>query len=252
MGHGVHMNGAWYCSERCAGQQASSDVERASAREQVRTRALPRVKLGLLLVHQGVITPVQLREALAAQQRTGRRIGEEIVASRMADAHAVVRALAVQAGLPCLPLLEPTAARFCEELGANAVRALGVVPIGVDATLRRMKVACTAPVPRLALSALRELTGWTAEPFLVPDRTLVALTDTYAAMAEAEGRDQVVTREVAGAAIAEAAAGSDDAVVSQAACDPYLWVRVSNGEQARDLFIPTSQEAAWPAVHTSL
>ncbi len=251
-GHGVHMNGAWFCSEQCAGQQASTDVERASAREQVRTRALPRVKLGLLLVHQGAITPVQLREALAAQQQSGRRLGDQVVASGMADTHAVVRALAVQAGLPCLPLLEPTAARLCPELGANAVRALGVVPIGVDTSSRHVKVACTSPVPRLALSALRELTGWTAEPFLVPDSTLDALTGAYAALAEAEGRDAVVDRDAAGAAIAEAAAASDDAVVSQAACDPYLWVRVSNGEQARDLFISTSQEAAWPAAHTSL
>ena len=245
------MNGAWFCSEGCAGQQASTDVDRVTSRDKVRTRALPRLKLGLLLVHQGAITPVQLREALAAQRESGRLLGHELRSSGVVDQQAIVKALAAQAGIPCLPNLPTTAARWCPELGAHAVRALGLVPIGVDADRQHVKVACAAPVPRLALSALRELTGWTAEPFLVPDETMAGLIGAYAALADVEARDQVVEREAAGAAIAEAAAGSDEAVVSQAPCNPYLWVRVTGTAGPRDLFIPTGEEAAWPAAHTS-
>ena len=245
------MNGAWFCSEGCAGQQASTDVDRVTSRDKVRTRALPRLKLGLLLVHQGAITPVQLREALAAQQDSGRLLGHELRSSGVVDQQAIVKALAAQAGIPCLPNLPTTAARWCPELGAHAVRALGLVPIGVDADRQHVKVACAAPVPRLALSALRELTGWTAEPFLVPDETMDCLIRAYAALADVEARDRVVEREAAGAAIAEAAAGSDEAVVIQAPCNPYLWVRVTGTAGPRDLFIPTGEEAAWPAAHTS-
>jgi hypothetical protein len=246
------MNGTWFCSERCAGQQASTDVDRATTRDLVRTRALPRLKLGLLLVHQGAITPVQLREALAAQQQSGRLLGHELQATGVVERQAIVKALAAQAGIPCLPNLDASAARWCPELGAHAVRALGLVPIGVDAERRHVKVACAAPVPRLALSALRELTEWTAEPFLVPDETMESLTRAYAALADVEVRDQVVARDDAGAAIAEAAAGNDEAVVSQVRCNPYLWVRVSGTERPRDLFIPTGEEATWQAAHTSL
>ena len=245
------MNGTWFCSERCAGHQATTDVDRVASRDKVRTRALPRLKLGLLLVHQGAITPVQLREALASQQVSRRLLGRELQSIGAVDRQAVVKALAAQAGIPCLPHLEPTAARWCPELGAHAVRALGLVPIGVDGERKHIKVACVAPVPRLALSALRELTGWTAEPFLVPDETMEGLICAYAALADVEGRDQVVDRDVAGAAIAEAAADSDEAVVNQAACNPYLWVRVSGTAGPRDLFIPTGEEAAWQAAHTS-
>jgi len=192
------MNGTWFCSERCAGQQASTDVDRVTSRDKVRTRALPRLKLGLLLVHQGAITPVQLREALVAQQDSGRLLGQELQSSGTVDRQAIVKALAAQAGIPCLPNLEVTAARWCPELGAHAVRALGLVPIGVDSERQHVKVACAAPVPRLALSALRELTGWTAEPFLVPDATMDGLMRAYAELADVDARDQVVDRDAAG------------------------------------------------------
>lgn len=251
-GHGVQMNGAWYCSEDCAGLQAGAEFARTATREQVRTRALPRLKLGLLLVHAGAITPVQLREALDGQRETGRRVGAELIARGLVDPSAVVKALALQAGVPCLPHLDPTAARWCSELGAQAVHALGLVPIGVDEAVRHVKVACTAPVPRLALSALRELTGWTAEPFLVGDSTLAALVQAYGELAGSPPHDQVIDREAAGAAIAEAAAGQQDATVSHATCNPYVWVRVAGKAGIRDLFIPTGEEAAWQAAHTSL
>ncbi len=250
-GRGVHMNGVWFCSDVCAGRQAASDVERATTRERVRTRALPRLKLGLLLVHQGAITPVQLRDALASQRHSGLRLGDELLALGLIDDAALVKALATQAGVPCLPNLDVTAVRPCPELGATAVRALGVVPIGVDVDAQHVKVACTAPVPRLALAALRELTGWTAEPYLVPDSSLERLIDAYASVS-APDRDALVARDDAGAAIAAAAAGSDDAVVSQAPCSPYLWVRVSRAAGPHDLFIPTGEDLACPVAHTSL
>jgi hypothetical protein len=250
-GHGVHMNGTWFCSGTCAGRQADSDVERATVRERVRTRALPRLKLGLLLVHHGAITPVQLREALASQRQSGLRLGDELLSLGLIDDAALVKALAAQAGIACLPSLDPSAVRYCPELGATAVRALGLVPIGVDVEGRHVKVACTAPVPRLALSALKELTGWTADPFLVPDSTLERLVSAYAGLSKSMDRDELVTRDGAGGAIAAAAAVRDDAVVSQVSCNPYLWVRVASAAGPHDLFIPTSEEAACQAAHTS-
>jgi hypothetical protein len=245
------MNGAWFCSDTCAGRQADRDVERVTARERVRMRALPRLKLGLLLVHQGAITPVQLRDALASQRRSGLRLGDELLSRGLIDDIALVKALATQAGVPCLPHLDARTVRPCPELGANAVRALGVVPIGVDLEAQHVKVACTAPVPRLALAALRELTGWTAEPYLIPDAALEPLIAAYAAVS-APDRDALVARDDAGAAIAAAAAGGDNAVVSQAACSPYVWVRISRATGPRDLFIPTGEDVSCPAAHTSL
>ena len=40
-------------------------------------------------------------------------------------------------------------------------------------------MACRAPLPRAALSALRQLTGWTPEPLLVSDADLQTLMHSY-------------------------------------------------------------------------
>lgn len=247
------MNGDWFCSESCAAAQAEHEVRRAAARQDVRSRALPRLKLGLVLVHQGAITPVQLRTALESQQRSGRPLGREVVALGFADTQSVVRALATQAGVPCLPTLEATAVRACPELGAHAVRALGLVPFGVDRELRHLKVACAAPVPHLALAAVRELTGWSAEPFLVPDHSMPGLFDAYAALSSAAGpEDAIVPLDGAGARIAGMAAATPGAVVTQASVAPYLWVRVAGQAAPHNVFIPTGEETPWPAALTLL
>jgi hypothetical protein len=52
--------------------------------------------LGRLLVQRGVIGEMQLAVALKEQRRTGRRLGELIVAMRFAAAEDVERALAIQ------------------------------------------------------------------------------------------------------------------------------------------------------------
>ena len=74
--------------------------------------------------------------------------------------------LAAQAGIPLPDVCQPTAARGARRCRRDAVCALSLVPIGVDAELKRLHVACAAPVPRMALGAL-ELTGWSIEPLLV-------------------------------------------------------------------------------------
>jgi hypothetical protein len=54
--------------------------------------------LGRLLVERGVLGEVQLAVALKEQRRTGRRLGDLIVAMRLASAEDVARALAAQRG----------------------------------------------------------------------------------------------------------------------------------------------------------
>ena len=247
------MNGAWFCSQACAGEQVREGAAAIAAPEGIRPRALPRVKLGLLLVHQGAITPVQLRHALATQEQSRRPLGQQLIALGFTDAVAVVRALATQAGVPCLTTIDATAVRACPDvLGANAVRALGLVPVGADPETRRMKVACTAPVPRLALIALRELTGWTGEPLIVADGVMPELIEAYARAVEDTSAERPgVPLDEAASLVVAAAAAATDATVTQVACDPYLWIRVDGGARPRDLFVTASREATWQAAPTS-
>ncbi len=59
----------------------------------------PRRPLGLLLLDRGLITPGQLREALAEQERTGWRLGEILVHHGWLSLASLHAALAQQHGL---------------------------------------------------------------------------------------------------------------------------------------------------------
>jgi hypothetical protein len=255
MRHGFEMNDTWYCSEVCAEHAIGEQLaETAKDTPSGRTRPLPPLKVGMLLVHQGAISPADLRAALEAQKWSGLRLGEQLLADGVTDETALVKALASQAGVPFVAALDPAAVRACPELlGANAVRALGLVPFGVDADRRRLKVAATAPLPRLAIAALNEITGWTAEPFLVGDRVLPLLLDAYtrACDGRAETTLTMSTADEAAARVAHEAARTPGATVQKAPCDPYLWVRIQGKGPARDVFVIPNKEIPWLAVPTS-
>ena len=140
---GVVMNDEWYCSRQCAGLAFAEDLEASEPVAPRRPQALPPLKVGMLLVHQGAISPVDLRQALDAQRSSGLPLGRALVQLGRTDESAVLKALASQAGLPFLATLDPSAVRACPEiLAPPAVRALGLVPFGVDKDRRRLKTAC--------------------------------------------------------------------------------------------------------------
>src|SRR5688572_24693630 len=60
------------------------------------------LRLGDLLVKQGVITEGQLAEALRAQQLFGGRLGTNLVELGYLTEHALARLLSVQLGLPAI------------------------------------------------------------------------------------------------------------------------------------------------------
>ena len=83
---------------------------------------LPRKRLGELLVEAGVIDAAQLRGALAHQRRSGGRLGQCLVALRLATEDQVVRALSSR--LDC-----PVAVVSALRPGPDLAVALDLVPV---------------------------------------------------------------------------------------------------------------------------
>jgi MshEN domain len=250
------MNETWYCSTACATEAIAEQIGRPEApATTARPQALPPLKLGMLLVHHGALTPAALRTALDGQRISGRRLGEELLATGVVDDAAIVKALAVQAGVPFIATLDPAAIKaYPDLLGAATVRALGMVPFGIDVERRRLKVATTAPVARLALAALSELTGWTAEPFLVPDRAMPRLIAAYeqASSSHPVSSLTVSSLDDAPAQVASEAARTPDARVQHVVCDRYVWVRIQGRGPASDVFVmPEKETPSWLAAPTS-
>ncbi|HEV3017380.1 MAG TPA: hypothetical protein VGY49_00005, partial [Burkholderiaceae bacterium] len=78
-----------------------------------------RLRLGELLVTQGVVTSAQLEGALTERKRSGRRLGRILVEDGIATEEAIARALAVQLHIPYLELspqaVSPAVARLLTE-----------------------------------------------------------------------------------------------------------------------------------------
>lgn len=227
---GVTVDGEWYCSPSCV-EQITRDrlIALAPTRSSGGREDLLRMRLGGWLRHTGVLSEEQLAAAVEAQAKTGLKLGEQVLALGLASPDAVLRALALQAGVPYLSRLSlATVRRGPGGLSPNAVRALAIVPFA-EPVGGVIKVACLAPLPRLALAAFRRITGFIPEPHLVADDRWAALVDAYGAEADHLATSTFIeTRDAAEAAatIARTATDGRAARLTELRCDPYTWVRV--------------------------
>ena len=256
-GAGTTIDNRWFCSEGC--------VERTTRRRLLDARpmaagipAMPPVRLGVLLRHRGAVAAVDLDRALDAQQQSGLPLGAQLQSMGVIDGAALVQALAQQAGVSYLTSVEPSIVRDAPgRLSAGAIRALGLVPIR-EPENNRIKVACTAPVPRVACGVLRRLTGWTVEPYLVSEENWAVLAQAYGESVTTETTGEHVAEFIkasslsdAAARIASAASRKRTVSMTEAVCGPFTWVRVRGDGLVRDVIVDNDeQEDACPVVNT--
>ncbi len=255
---GVWFEEVWYCSRVCLEAVTRERLIDATTTSWSGTGLRARtMRLGALLLHQRSITSDTLKAALAEQQTTGLRLGEQLLIMEAVAVNDLVRALAAQAGVGYVTDIDPMTVRTGPGgLSRDAVRALGVVPFEAieHDDERRLKVACSAPLPRLALAALRELTTWKVDPLIVRDDLWQELLDAYGTV-ETERRPVLAIhpRSVleATAHIATAVETGRAVRVQQARCDPFVWVRLEGEEANEDLLLSmdalVKEQSTWLA-----
>ena len=260
---GTSVDGDWFCSRVC--------VERMARRRLFAVKPVaeglqskPPMRLGTLLRHQGACGADQIDAALKAQQNTNLKLGAQLCAMGFADEQQVLRALAAQAGIGYLASVNPSVVAHAPGgLSPEAVVRLGVLPLEAPDD-GRIKVACKAPVPRLALQAFGRMTGWSPIPYLVSDDVWNALARKYGADVTPEDRATrlpgfVMTDDLADAAarIAAAATTARAATVHEARWEPYTWVRVQGSGTVSDVLLAQSaesrrtEEGKWRVASTS-
>jgi hypothetical protein len=242
---GIRFNGQWYCSRGCVESAAREGLD-SPAIPAAPAAALPPLKLGVLLRHLGVISEDVLNSALESQRESGLRLGAELQRRQLVTAEPILRALAAQGMVSYLPAFDvDRVTRGPAWLPSETVRALGLVPFDVDETHKKLRVVCTAPVPRTAMRALLKLTGWTAEPYLVEDEVLQDAMHAYRPVhATAQFGEAITVAGVAAAAarVADTAVAGRALTMRSANCDRYTWVRLEGPAHVSDLLVSRAQE----------
>jgi MSHA biogenesis protein MshE len=135
-----------------------------------------KVRLGELLLEQGVITDAQLAQALARGKETGRRLGLVLRDLGFTTDLAVAKALASQLKLPfvepVLSQVDQKAARLLTEVQARKLRALPL-----DRRDGRLRVAVVDPTDWQALDELQRLLKGEVDTVVVAESSFQALLD---------------------------------------------------------------------------
>jgi type IV pilus assembly protein PilB len=137
-----------------------------------------RKKLGELLVETGLISAENLAKALAEHRAKKCKLGEVIVAMRMATEEEMAQALSLQLGIPFISLtqtaIEPQAIELISE---KVARKHQIVPIMIDR--RDLHLAMSDPLSFEALEDVRFASGYGIKPSIATRSDILWAIDQH-------------------------------------------------------------------------
>jgi MSHA biogenesis protein MshE len=180
--------------------------------------ARPKLRLGDMLVAQGVITSAQLTGALAEQKRSGRRLGRVLIEDLAVSEENIAQALSQQLRLAYVELtLDMVSARIVKLLPEAAARRFRVLPIDETGNLIRLGMA--DPTDYQALDDVQRLMGRELDPVVVTETRLNAVLDRlYSKSDEISGLAKELELEIGAPSLdagGAATTSADDAPVAK-------------------------------------
>lgn len=138
-----------------------------------------KIRLGDLLVQEGVITPEQLNQAVEVQRAKGGRLGDILVDANLATEDVVLSVLAKRAGIPFVSSLDAYGKTGVDVLGALSVevaRAQNVFPLAREGRL--LTVAIADPFEDFnVVNDLKIQTGFDIKVVLASEKEIRAAID---------------------------------------------------------------------------
>jgi len=137
-----------------------------------------KIRIGEVLVEEGIVTEDTLTEVLAEQKRTGKRLGEMLVDQGLVTVEEILCALGKRLGVRhCIlrkGLADPSLLGI---IGEEEARHLRVIPMfKVHDT---MTVAMAEPQSLPSVDRLRQLTGCTIRPILATEANILEHIDRF-------------------------------------------------------------------------
>ncbi|MBI3323522.1 MAG: Flp pilus assembly complex ATPase component TadA [Candidatus Omnitrophica bacterium] len=152
------------------------------------------LRLGEILVREGLLTEQQLRDAIDFQKNSGKRLGESLVTLKMATEEQLAEVLGRQLGIPFLRQskgeLQPAADAALEKIfTAPFVRKQLVLPLSRKGNV--LTVAMVDPMDLIQVDNLKRMTGCQIHPVITTP------SDLQAAIEAAYGKDDLLKEVVA-------------------------------------------------------
>jgi MSHA biogenesis protein MshE len=177
-----------------------------------------KVRLGELLVKQGLLSDAQLKTALEEQKSTGRKLGRVVVDTGMVTEDQISEALAKQLAIPFINLkyynTKPEAVRLLPEAQARRFRAIVLEDRG-----NNILVGLTDPTDLFAYDEIARVTKREIDLAVVNEQAVLAAIDRlYRRTAEISGLAKELTAEFVDSGVIDVlgmgvAPGAEDAPV---------------------------------------
>ena len=207
------------------------------------TAQIPKVRLGELLIREGLLREEQLQQALARQKQTGRRLGAVLQDLGFVTDEAIARLLAAQLKFPYFTAaLENVDVKTARKLSELQVRKLRAMPVGHVGD--RIRVAVVDPTDWQSVDELPRLLKAEIDIEVISESGLHALIDrVYSNNENIQGLAKKLSEELKsseGDAVDFGAlglqAGAEDA--------PVVKLLPAQGPFVR-FFVPVSELSQW-------
>ncbi len=140
------------------------------------------VKLGELLVKEGLITAEQLQNAIQAQKQQGKKIGEVLINLGLVTEKDIVVTLGKQLNIPYASLakglLEPDPNQNLDKLVPQSfARQYCLIPLSRN--LNSLTVAFADPLDVIMMDSLKKMTGCDINPIVATESDIIHVIDKF-------------------------------------------------------------------------
>ncbi|MFN2238617.1 MAG: hypothetical protein ABR524_04440 [Thermoanaerobaculia bacterium] len=134
--------------------------------------------LGDMLLAANLIDPVQMKIALAEQERTGKKFGSTLVDLNFIDENVLAAFLSRQMDVPCISLLHiDIPKKVLRRIPARVARELRALPVRI--TGEALEVAMGDPSDHDAVDILQTASGMEIIPLIAPESSLDKVIDAF-------------------------------------------------------------------------
>ena len=139
-----------------------------------------KLRIGDILVNEGVLTEEQLQEALVKQKESGKKLGEYLVESGTVGEDAIVFALSHQLGYPTIDLSSLEIDKSVLDMfKGDQLKRIKVFPFGIDEAAGNIQIAMSDPLDINAQDDIAIITNYNVQVFVSTEREILMAVDRY-------------------------------------------------------------------------